>query len=137
MSVSNKTYTNASKGELSGRISKIKSKKHYLELFRIIHEHGASYTRVQGKGIYVDLECYSDELLRNIENFLNTEYPKTIVKPISEGMNSYLSEDSDLQSLKLTNKERSSLKRTTEASDGASASEKKHSNRMPIIKQLT
>jgi hypothetical protein len=135
-SIKQKTYTVASKSEISGRIGKIKSKKHYIELFRIIHEHGASYTRVAGKGVYVDLERYDDNLLSEIERFLNTEYPRTIIKPISEGMNTYYSEDSDMQSLKLTNRERISLRRTAETSDGASASDKKHSNRMPIIKQL-
>ena len=135
MSASNKTYTIASKSILSKRINNITSKKHYIELFRIIHEHGASYTYVANKGIYIDLERYDDNLLHEIEIFINKEYPNTIIKPISEGMNSYYSEDSEFQSLKLTNKERNSLRRTTETVD--SASDKKHSNRMPIIKQLS
>ena len=135
MSATIKKYTTASKSELSTRIGNIKAKKHYVQLFSIIHSHDASYTRVQGKGVYIDLDRYSDELLHKIEKFLDAEYPKTIMKPISEGMNSYYSEDSEYRSLKLTNRERQSL-RQTEEEQGTSASDRKHSKRVPIIKQL-
>jgi len=136
MNTINKTYTNASKEELSLRITKIKTKSHYVTLFRIIHEHNASYTRVANKGVYIELDKYNDELLSDIEKFMNKTYPITILKPVVKGMYSDKSEDYDYKALKLTNHERNILKRKDNTDNSVSASENSHKNRTPIIKQL-
>lgn len=137
MSASIKTYTNASKLEIQTRIGEINKKAHFVELFKIIHDHNEAYTYTPGKGAWINLAQYDDNLLSKIETFINKKYPRTIIKPISEGMSSYCSDDSDYKSLKLTNQERNILKRNDENDKTNSASESTHSKRKPIIKQLS
>lgn len=132
-----KTYTKASKEELSGRISSITQKSHFIQLFKIINSNGVSYTRAPGKGIYIDLNKCNNDLLEKIENFLDEHYPKIINRPLSEGFEAYYSEESDLSSLKLTNQEKSILRQTEKSENYISSASEKPKKKKVIIKQFS
>ena len=131
-----KSYTRASKQEISKRIGKIKSKDHYKQLFKIIYDHDASYVSTSGNGVYITLDKYDNELLSHIENFLNEHYPNTVYRPLSEGLSEYYSEDSD--NMKMTNNEKKIVKQMLKNEQATSASEKKEKRikKKSLIKNL-
>lgn len=132
-----KTYTKAFKKEISERIGKITSKDHFKELFKIVFDHGASYTKVPGKGVYMDIDKYDNILLSKIEDYLDDHYPKSISRHISEGLSIYYSEDSDMSSMKLTNQERNILRQVTENEKYVHSASDKKCDRKSIIRDFS
>ena len=128
-----KAYTRASKQDLSKRISKIKSKDHYKQIFKLIHDHNASYVSASGKGVYITLDKYDDELLSHIEEFLDKHYPTTVYRPLSEGLSEYYSEEGD--DMKMTNTEKKIVRQMARNEQATSASEKK-TKKKSLIKNL-
>lgn len=132
-----KSYTRASKQELSKRIGKIKSKDHYRQLFKLIHDHDASYVSTSGKGVYITLDKYDNELLTCIEEFLDEHYPTAIYRPLSEGLSEYYSEEGD--DMKMTNTEKKIVRQMARNEQATSASENKtktKTKKKSLIKNL-
>lgn len=132
-----KTYTKASKEELSNRIGSMKNKTHFVQLFKLINDHSMAYTKVPGKGVYIDIDKCDNELLVKIEKFLDKHYPKIINRPISDGLDTYYSEDSDFSSLRLTNQERSILRQVEQNENAISSASDKRKAKKVIIKQFS
>lgn len=132
-----KTYTKASKEELSNRIGTITQKSHFMQLFKLINDNGVSYTRAPGKGIYIDLNKCNDDLLKKIEKFLDKHYPKIINRPLSEGFETYYSEESDMSSLKLTNQEKNILRQTEKSESYLSSASERPSKKKVIVRQFS
>jgi hypothetical protein len=64
------TVTNEEKKKIVNRITNLKSKKKYIKLFNIIDKEYKDYTD-NSNGIFINLNCLTDNTLSKIVNFLD------------------------------------------------------------------
>lgn len=64
------TYTLTDKKAIMTRISNLKSKKHYIEIYKIIKENNVSYSQ-NINGIFINLTNIEDDILDKIVKYLN------------------------------------------------------------------
>lgn len=64
------SYTLTDKKGIMTRISNLKNKKHYIEIYKIIKENNVSYTQ-NTNGIFINLNNIDDGILDKIVKYLN------------------------------------------------------------------
>lgn len=113
-------FTHIHKKKIAERISAIKTKKHIKDIFKIVHEHSALYTKSSsGNGVFLNINNYDDDTLTDIEKFLNEEYPIVDSIPIATKFKTFLTDSASAQdsTLKLTNREKNVLRKINNNSD--------------------
>jgi hypothetical protein len=63
-------YTLTDKKGIMTKISNLKSKKHYIEIYKIIKENNVSYSQ-NINGIFINLTNIEDDILDKIVKYLN------------------------------------------------------------------
>jgi len=63
-------YTLTDKKGIMTKISNLKSKKHYIEIYKIIKENNVSYSQ-NINGIFINLTNIDDDILDKIVKYLN------------------------------------------------------------------
>ena len=109
---STKGFSHVQKKKLASRIEKITQKKHYKAIFRIVHEHGNSYTKGDS-GIFLNMNLYDEETLKAIQEYLDTHFPIIDSIPLTTKITPYCSDSTSAydSSLKLTNQEKNFLRK--------------------------
>ena len=109
---SEKTYSSNLKKKIANRVENLKSKKHFKEIFKIIHLKSAnSYTK-DSSGVYINFNILDNETLKAIEEYLNIINPIIEVIPLPSKytpyfFDNYTAKDSGI---KLSNHEKNILK---------------------------
>jgi hypothetical protein len=63
-------YTLTDKKSIMTRISNLKSKKHYIEIYKIIKENNVTYSQ-NINGVFINLTNIDDDILDKIVKYLN------------------------------------------------------------------
>lgn len=109
-----KKYSNNQKKKIAERVENLTSKKHFKQIFKIIYRHSDSFT-CDSTGVYIKFNLLSDEILYNIENYLNCIKPLNnhIVIPIPKNFTPYFSDEvspKNNSGIKLSNHEKNIMK---------------------------
>lgn len=65
-----KTYSYIDKKNLITRLNKIKNKKCYMRIFKLIHQNDTNYSQNEN-GVFFNITNMSNDLLIKIDNILN------------------------------------------------------------------
>lgn len=115
MNSDNKYKSQTFKKKLLQRISSIKAKKHMKNIFTIIYKNDESYTH-GASGVWLDLTKYKIETLKEIEEYLDENFPQVDLMPIDVAIKTLSDTKSDsCFSVKefagMTNQEKNFLKK--------------------------
>jgi len=139
----NINYTANHKKKIADRVENLKSKKHFKEIFKIIHNLAPDTYTLDSSGIYINFNLLSNEVLTEIENFLNIICAKNEEIPLPTKYTPYFSDNflPKDAGIKLSNHEKNILKYIESETDSMNQndSDKKTSETKPkiIIKPLT
>ncbi len=107
-----KTYSLIQRKKIAERVETLKSKKHFKHIFKLIHNScPGSYTK-DNCGIYINFEVLSNNIIEQIEDYLNEVLPKTSLIPIPTKYTPYFSDECVPKDsgIKLSNHEKNILK---------------------------
>ena len=107
-----KTYSSNLKKKIAIRVENLKSKKHFKEVFRIIHSKSSnSYTK-DSSGVYINFNILDNETLKAVEEYLNIINPIVEVIPLPSKYTPYFFENYTAKDsgIKLSNHEKNILK---------------------------
>lgn len=107
---SGRLFTHQEKKQIALQIEKIKNKKYFKEIFKIIHEDNNKYT-VNDNGVYINLNLLPDSTLFKIQNFIKTiDYNRNII-PVPKEYIPYNSDEYQSSNIKLSVQEKNMLKK--------------------------
>lgn len=107
-----KTYSLSQRKKIAERVEGLKSKKHFKQIFKLIHGScPGCYTR-DATGIYINFEVLPNETVESVEQFLNEVSPKTSLIPLPSKYTPYFSDEfvAKDSGIKLSNHEKNFLK---------------------------
>ncbi len=107
-----KTYNLSLRKKIAERVESLKSKKHFKQIFKLIHNSCPnSYTR-DGTGVYINFEVIPNEAIEQVEIYLNEVSPKTSLIPLPTKYTPYFSDEFNPKDsgIKLSNHEKNFLK---------------------------
>jgi len=107
-----KTYNLSLRKKIAERVESLKSKKHFKQIFKLIHNSCPnSYTR-DGTGVYINFEVIPNHTIEQVEMYLNEVSPKTNLIPLPAKYTPYFSDEFNPKDsgLKLSNHEKNFLK---------------------------
>ena len=111
--ISEKIYSSNLKKKIANRVENLKSKKHFKEIFKIIHSINSSnsYTK-DSSGVYINFNTLDNNTLKAIEDYLNIINPKLDSIPLPTKYTPYFFDDytSKDSGIKLSNHEKNILK---------------------------
>lgn len=111
--ISEKNYSSNLKKKIANRVENLKSKKHFKEIFKIIHTQNLSnsYTK-DSSGVYINFNTLDNNTLKAIEDYLNIINPKTDSIPLPTKYTPYFFDDYTPKDsgIKLSNHEKNILK---------------------------
>ena len=105
-------YNLSLRKKIAERVESLKSKKHFKQIFKLIHSSCPnSYTR-DGTGVYINFEVIPNEAIEKVENYLNEVSPKTSFIPLPAKYTPYFSDEFNPKDsgIKLSNHEKNFLK---------------------------
>ena len=143
LSSENINYTSNQKKKIAERVENLKSKKHFKEIFKIVYSSAPDSYTLDSSGIYINFNLLSNEILNEIENYLNIISPKIEEIPLPTKYTPYFSENFFTKDggIKLSNHEKNILKYIESESESINQndSDKKNSESKPkiIIKPFT
>lgn len=108
----NKTYDLFQRKKIAERVESLKSKKHFKNIFKLIHGSCPnSYTR-DNTGVYINFEVLPNQTIEQVENFLNEVSPKTSLIPLPAKYTPYFADEfvPKDSGIKLSNHEKNFLK---------------------------
>ena len=107
-----KTYSLIQRKKISDRVENLKSKKHLKQIFKLIHDScPGSYTN-DPSGVYINFAIVPNEILINVEEYLNKVSPKINMIPLPAKYTPYFSDEFNPKDsgIKLSNHEKNFLK---------------------------
>ena len=103
-------FTHQEKKQIALQIEKIKNKKYFKEIFKIIHEENNKYT-VNDNGVYINLNILADSTLHKIKEFLKSiDYTRHVI-PVPKEYIPYNSDEYQSSDIKLSLQEKNMLKK--------------------------
>lgn len=103
-------FNHQDKKEIALKIEKIRNKKYFKQIFKIIHEDEIKYT-INDNGVYVNINALSDTTLIKVKEFLETvDVTKNII-PVPKEYVPYCSDDYQSSDIKLSVQEKNLLKK--------------------------
>lgn len=107
---SSRTFTHQEKKQIAVQIEKLRNKKHFKHIFKLIYEDNNRYT-LNDNGVYVNINALPDTTLAKIKEYLDeVERSKSII-PVPKEYVPYCSEDAQSSDIKLSTQERNLLKK--------------------------
>jgi hypothetical protein len=83
-----KTYSEIARTKIAKRIESIKDYDKLKEIFKMAHDHNEPYikkgTRGQQSGVYLQIDLWSNDTLKILEEFLDEHYPEINKVPLME-----------------------------------------------------
>ena len=111
--IKTKNYSSNLKKKIANRVENLKSKKHFKEIFKIIHSINSSksYTK-DSSGVYINFNTLDNNTLKAIEEYLNIINPKSESIPLPTKYTPYFFDDyiPKDSGIKLSNHEKNILK---------------------------
>lgn len=107
-----KVYNLSLRKKIAERVESLKSKKHFKQIFKLIHNSCPnSYTR-DGTGVYINFEVIPNDAIEQVEMYLNEVSPKTSLIPLPSKYTPYFSDEFNPKDsgIKLSNHEKNFLK---------------------------
>ena len=107
---SGRSFSHQEKKQIALQIEKIKNKKYFKEIFKIIHEDNNKYT-INDNGVYININILPDSTLFKIKHFIESiDYTKNII-PVPKEYIPYNSDEFQSSDIKLSVQEKNMLKK--------------------------